>query len=150
MAVKKEEGLGGKITEGWTLVEYAKEVLGTTKFSVRDGSEEEKGTSGNDTVERRRRDDEDSEVKATTATLSFQYNIKKEGEEIGGEETEKRGKLTHKDKNKFFTCISEQNPQPACLQCFFIMETQRKSAPLSDNSAVWRHITEICSEAFRN
>jgi hypothetical protein len=30
------------------------------------------------------------------------------------------------------------------------METQRKNGPLSENSAVWRHITEICSEAFRN
>lgn len=63
--------------------------MGTTKFSVRDGSGEGKGTSGNDTVGRRRRDDEDSEAKATIATLLFQYNIKKEGEEVGGEETKK-------------------------------------------------------------
>lgn len=51
-----------------------------------------KRTSGNDIVGRRRRNDADSEVKATSATRSFQYNFKREGEEVGGEETEKRGK----------------------------------------------------------
>jgi hypothetical protein len=44
-------------------------VLGTTKFSVRDGSGEGKGTSGNDTAGQRRKDDKNSEVKATTSTL---------------------------------------------------------------------------------
>lgn len=90
MVVKKEEGLDGKLTDGW--IEDAKEVLGTRRFAVRDGNGDGKGTSGNDTVGQRRRDDADSEVKATTATLSFQYNIKKEVEEGGGEETEKRRK----------------------------------------------------------
>ena len=148
MVVKKEEAVGGKLTEGW--IEYNKEVLGTTKFSVRDGSGEGKGTGGNDTVGRRRRDDEGSEVKATTATLAFQYNIKKKVQEVGGKETEKRGKIDTYKQKQIFTCISEQNPQPVLLQCFVITETQRKNEPLSKNSAVWRHITEICSEAFRN
>ena len=40
MLVKKGEGQGGKLTDGW--IEDAKEVLGTTKFSVRDGSGEGK------------------------------------------------------------------------------------------------------------
>jgi len=43
-------------------------------------------------VGRRKRDDADLEVIATTAKLSFQYNIKKEGEGGGDEETEKRRK----------------------------------------------------------
>jgi hypothetical protein len=105
--------------------------------------EKEKEPVWNDTVGRRRRDE------AATATLSFQYNIKKEGEELGGEETEKRGEKwqIRRGKKQIFTCISEHNPQAVC---FVTMETPRKNAPLSENSAVWRHITEICSEAFRN
>jgi hypothetical protein len=69
MVVKKEEGVGGKLADGW--IDDAKKVLDTTKFSVGDGSGKGKGTSGNDTVGQRRRDDKDSEVKATIATLSF-------------------------------------------------------------------------------
>lgn len=52
IVIKKEEGQGGKLTEGCK--EGARKVKGTKMFSVRDGSEEGIGTRGKDTEGQRR------------------------------------------------------------------------------------------------
>jgi hypothetical protein len=52
------------------------------------------------------------EVKATTATISLLYNTKKEVEGVGGEETEKRGKKTHTNKNKFSLAFRSRTHNP--------------------------------------
>ena len=57
------------------------------------------------------KDDEDSEVKATTAILSFQYNIEKEGEEKMEKKQKNEEKMTDTQRHKLiFTCFQAQDP----------------------------------------